>query len=402
MGRIERVDADVLNHIAADYIPVVASIGADRDGNSYNVNADEAAGKVAARLRAHKAIFLTDVDGWLADPGDPGSRISETTVEEVEGALDGVGGGMRPEARSVRRGDPGRRTARPHHRRAPTALAASGAVHGRGNRHQGHAVTVEELRGAGGPLADADVQARGGRVRARRGGAALGRRRQRLPRFLRGARGDQRGALPPADHRGDPRAGGAARRSLEPVLLAAGSEARRATVRVEPRRPRVPVQLGRRGERVRDQARPQECPREGGRATGDRRPRRGVPRPHGGDADRFAEDRPRGPLRPASARICHGAARRPRRARGGGGREHRRGADRADPGRGRRPPDPRAGRRRGPRGLRRLGSTARARRDPDRDGEDRVAVGVGAGGRSTGRDDRGEGARRRAAGGARA
>jgi acetylglutamate kinase len=96
VGEIERVDADVLNHIAADYIPVIASIGADRDGNSYNVNADEAAGKVAARLPAHKAIFLTDVEGWLADPDDPGSRISETTVGEIEAALDGIGGGMRP------------------------------------------------------------------------------------------------------------------------------------------------------------------------------------------------------------------------------------------------------------------------------------------------------------------
>ncbi|MGH2960629.1 MAG: acetylglutamate kinase [Solirubrobacterales bacterium] len=96
VGAIERVDADVLNHIAADYIPVIASIGADRDGNSYNVNADEAAGKVAARLPAHKAIFLTDVEGWLADPDDPGSRISETTVAEIEAALEGIGGGMRP------------------------------------------------------------------------------------------------------------------------------------------------------------------------------------------------------------------------------------------------------------------------------------------------------------------
>ncbi|HEX2435961.1 MAG TPA: acetylglutamate kinase [Solirubrobacterales bacterium] len=96
VGEIERVDADVLNHIAADYIPVVASLGADREGNSYNVNADEAAGKVAARLRAHKAIFLTDVEGWLSDPDDPGSRISETTVGEIEAALDGVAGGMRP------------------------------------------------------------------------------------------------------------------------------------------------------------------------------------------------------------------------------------------------------------------------------------------------------------------
>ncbi|HSJ17234.1 MAG TPA: acetylglutamate kinase [Solirubrobacterales bacterium] len=96
VGEIERVDAEVLNHIAEDYIPVVASLGADRDGNSYNINADEAAGKVAARLRAHKAIFLTDVEGWLADPHDPSSRISETTVGEIEGALDGVAGGMRP------------------------------------------------------------------------------------------------------------------------------------------------------------------------------------------------------------------------------------------------------------------------------------------------------------------
>jgi len=96
VGEIERVDADVLNHIAEDYIPVVASLGADRAGNSYNVNADEAAGKVAARLRAHKAIFLTDVEGWLADPDDASSRISETTVGEIEGAIDGVAGGMRP------------------------------------------------------------------------------------------------------------------------------------------------------------------------------------------------------------------------------------------------------------------------------------------------------------------
>ena len=96
VGAIERVDADVLNHIASDFIPVIASVGADRDGNSYNVNADEAAGKVAARLRAYKAIFLTDVEGWLADPEDPGSRISETSVAQIEGALDTVAGGMRP------------------------------------------------------------------------------------------------------------------------------------------------------------------------------------------------------------------------------------------------------------------------------------------------------------------
>jgi acetylglutamate kinase len=96
VGEIEHVDVDVLNHIAADYIPVVASAGADREGNSYNVNADTAAGKVAAALGAFKAIFLTDVPGWLSEPADEASVISGASVSEVEAALEDVGGGMRP------------------------------------------------------------------------------------------------------------------------------------------------------------------------------------------------------------------------------------------------------------------------------------------------------------------
>jgi acetylglutamate kinase len=96
VGEIEHVDVDVLNHIAEDYIPVVASAGADAEGNSYNVNADTAAGKVAAALGAFKAIFLTDVPGWLSNPADEGTVISGTTVREVEAALEDVAGGMRP------------------------------------------------------------------------------------------------------------------------------------------------------------------------------------------------------------------------------------------------------------------------------------------------------------------
>jgi acetylglutamate kinase len=96
VGRIERVDVNVLNHVAADYIPVVASVGADREGHSYNVNADEAAGAVARALRAYKVMFLTDVSGWLRDPGDPASIIAEATTDEVATALDGIAGGMRP------------------------------------------------------------------------------------------------------------------------------------------------------------------------------------------------------------------------------------------------------------------------------------------------------------------
>lgn len=96
VGSIEQVHDDVLHHIAQDYIPVVASSASDREGNAYNVNADEAAGKIAAKVGAHKAIFLTDVEGWLADPDDHDSLISRATVGEVEGRLAGVSGGMRP------------------------------------------------------------------------------------------------------------------------------------------------------------------------------------------------------------------------------------------------------------------------------------------------------------------
>jgi acetylglutamate kinase len=100
VGKIDRVDVDVLNHIAQDYIPVVASMGADREGNSYNVNADEAAGAVARALGAYKVIFLTDVDGWLRDPADPHSVISEAGADEVEEVLDDIAGGMRPKLKA--------------------------------------------------------------------------------------------------------------------------------------------------------------------------------------------------------------------------------------------------------------------------------------------------------------
>ncbi|HEV3071022.1 MAG TPA: acetylglutamate kinase [Solirubrobacteraceae bacterium] len=96
VGRIERVNVDVLNHVSSDYIPVIASVGADRDGHSYNVNADEAAGAVARALGAYKMIFLTDVPGWLADPQDPDSLIGQATAEQVKEALPGLEGGMRP------------------------------------------------------------------------------------------------------------------------------------------------------------------------------------------------------------------------------------------------------------------------------------------------------------------
>jgi len=96
VGRIDRVNVDVVNHVSRDYIPVIASVGADREGSSYNINADEAAGAVARELGAYKVIFLTDVPGWLRDPQDPASLIGQATAAQAQAALDGLDGGMRP------------------------------------------------------------------------------------------------------------------------------------------------------------------------------------------------------------------------------------------------------------------------------------------------------------------
>ena len=96
VGRITRVNADVIDHVAQDYIPVIASVGADAAGESYNINADEAAGAIAREMGAYKIIFLTDVAGWLRDPADPASRITQAGADEVENALADIGGGMRP------------------------------------------------------------------------------------------------------------------------------------------------------------------------------------------------------------------------------------------------------------------------------------------------------------------
>jgi acetylglutamate kinase len=93
VGEIEHVDVDVLNHIAQDYIPVIASVGADAEGSSYNVNADTAAGAIAEAMGAFKVIFLTDVAAWLDEGGE---RISQATAAEVRERLSQVSGGMRP------------------------------------------------------------------------------------------------------------------------------------------------------------------------------------------------------------------------------------------------------------------------------------------------------------------
>jgi acetylglutamate kinase len=96
VGQVDHVNTGLLDHIQDDYISVIASVGSDRNGQSYNINADEAAGAVAHALGASKTIFLTDVAGWLSDPKDPESLISQATTDEVERALPSIDGGMKP------------------------------------------------------------------------------------------------------------------------------------------------------------------------------------------------------------------------------------------------------------------------------------------------------------------
>src|ERR671928_55398 len=92
------------------YVPVISSLGADDQGNVYNINADTIAAEIAAHLQAEKLILLTDVDGILRDRNDPSSRIWRVTVDEAEALVKNktVSAGMLPKiaaiARLIRRG----------------------------------------------------------------------------------------------------------------------------------------------------------------------------------------------------------------------------------------------------------------------------------------------------------
>lgn len=103
VGCIVRINGGYLNNLVEnDYIPVVATVGVGEDGGFYNINADVAAGHIAAALGAHKVIFLTDVDGLYEDFSDKSSLISNLTVDETRAMLkDGaIDAGMIPKLES--------------------------------------------------------------------------------------------------------------------------------------------------------------------------------------------------------------------------------------------------------------------------------------------------------------
>lgn len=99
VGQITHINVKLLEILAKDeYIPVIAPIGVDSEGNSYNINADTVAGEIAAALKAEKLLFLTDIDGIYMDPADKSSLISRITVAEINRLIgEGViSGGMIP------------------------------------------------------------------------------------------------------------------------------------------------------------------------------------------------------------------------------------------------------------------------------------------------------------------
>ena len=243
------VNVDVLKHIADDYIPVIASVGTDRDGHSYNINADEAAGAVARALRAYKVLFLTDVSGWLRDPANPLSRISAGHgAEEVEDALTPIAGGMRPKLQACVEAIHG-------------GVTAAHIVDGR----VPHSILLELFTDEG--IGTKIKAARDERRRARPGLRAPARRvRPRLGRAAVGRRGHRVPRPPDRAWRSTPSATAtrrSSRRSREqaaPLIhvgnlfhTAPGATLARAAGGVLARRPRALRQLRHRGQRGRDQ-----------------------------------------------------------------------------------------------------------------------------------------------------
>jgi acetylglutamate kinase len=104
VGDISRVGPELLARLLAEnLVPVVATIGSDETGQAYNINADTAAGAIAKALGAEKLVFLTDVEGILADHADSASLLSQLSASDLEALIaDGtVAGGMVPKARAA-------------------------------------------------------------------------------------------------------------------------------------------------------------------------------------------------------------------------------------------------------------------------------------------------------------
>lgn len=103
VGEVSKINTELLHQlIASGYIPVISSIGMGTDGVSYNINADTAAGELAAALEAEKLIMLTDVEGIFEDYSDKSSLISALTIEKAHEMINQgkIEGGMIPKVQA--------------------------------------------------------------------------------------------------------------------------------------------------------------------------------------------------------------------------------------------------------------------------------------------------------------
>ena len=111
VGKITHINEDpILDVLNMGYIPVIATVGYDDEGNVYNINADTAAARIAGKLRAEALISMTDIDGILRDKDDPSSLIHQINASEAPQLMrEGiVSGGMIPKVEccieAIRRG----------------------------------------------------------------------------------------------------------------------------------------------------------------------------------------------------------------------------------------------------------------------------------------------------------
>jgi len=99
VGKIENIHiSPVVDLLEKGYIPVISTVGCDKEGNAYNINGDTAAAHVAGALQAERLIMMTDIDGVMMDKDDPASLISCLTVSEARVLQDKgvISGGMIP------------------------------------------------------------------------------------------------------------------------------------------------------------------------------------------------------------------------------------------------------------------------------------------------------------------
>ena len=99
VGEIKEINTEVIKLLESnDVIPVISSIGVDKNGQTYNINADYVAGAIAGKLQADRLVFLTDVDGILLDYNNKQTLIDEIDVKKVNDLIEReiISGGMLP------------------------------------------------------------------------------------------------------------------------------------------------------------------------------------------------------------------------------------------------------------------------------------------------------------------